>query len=151
EWTPLMATQTRAAWAGPYTGRPELSVRVEAASFHGLPVYFQVLWPWTRSTRLTTDVPSAGQTLRNVGLFALAALVLIAAVGIARYNWKAGRGDVRGANRLGIFGASMSLIAWFVRAHHVASAGELSLVGEAFTSAAFVFAEYFVLYLALEP
>jgi len=151
EWTPLVATEIRAAWTGPYAGTLDLPVRVEAASFHGLPVYFQVLWPWTRSTRLTPEVPSVFQTLRSIGYYALTAVVLIAALWIAHYNWKAGRGDLRGATRIGIYCAGMSLIVWVLRAHHVATQAEENLIGEALANAAFIFLEYWLVYLALEP
>jgi hypothetical protein len=151
QWTPLVATDTRIAWTGPYTGRSDLPVRVEAASFHGRPVYFQVLWPWTRSARLTPQIPTVSQTLRSVAYYVVAAIVLIAAFWIAHYNWKAGRGDLRGATRIGIFCAGASLVAWVLGAHHVASQAEQSLVAEALANAAFVFVEYWLLYLALEP
>ena len=151
QWTPLVATDTRSAWTGPYAGRSDLPVRIEAAAFHGRPVYFQVLWPWTRSARLTPEIPTASQTLRSVAYYVLAAIVLIAALWIAHYNWKAGRGDVRGATRIGIFCAAASLAAWFLGAHHVASQAEQNLIGEALANAAFIFVEYWLLYLALEP
>ncbi len=151
EWTPLVATEARAAWVGNYAGRSDVPVRIEAASFHARPVYFQVLWPWTRSTRLTPQAPSASQTASSVAYYIAAAIVLIAALWIAHYNWKAGRGDLRGATRIGIYCASMSLIGWLLRAHHVASQAEQSLIGDALANAAFVFLEYWLFYLALEP
>ncbi len=151
EWTPPVASDTRAAWTGPYTDRPDLPVRVEGASFHGRPVFFQIFWPWTRSTRLTPLVPTAWQTFSSIAYYVLAAIVLIAAIWIAHYNWKAGRGDLRGATRIGIYCAGMSLIGWLLRAHHVASQAEQGLIGDALTNAAFVFVEYWLFYLALEP
>jgi Protein kinase domain len=41
EWTPPFATDARAAWTGPYAGRTDLPVRIEAASFHGRPIFFK--------------------------------------------------------------------------------------------------------------
>jgi eukaryotic-like serine/threonine-protein kinase len=79
------------------------------------------------------------------------AIVLIAAFWIAHYNWKAGRGDLRGATRLGIYCAGMSLAAWFLRAHHVSTQNEQVLIGQALASAAYVFVQFWILYLALEP
>jgi hypothetical protein len=126
-------------------------VRVEAAFFQGRPVFFQVFWPWTRSTRLTPIVPSTAQALSNAAYYIGGALVLIAAIWIAHYNWKAGRGDLRGATRIGLYCAGMSLIGWLLRAHHVATQAEQSLIGDALANAAFVFLEYWLFYLALEP
>jgi len=151
EWTPLVATGTRAAWTGPFAGRSDLNVRVEAAEFHSKPVYFQVLWPWTRSTRLTPEVQNTRQTLRNVAYFVVGAFLLVAALCLAHYNWKAGRGDIRGAARIGIYCGVMNLISWICTAHHVAAEAEMGLIGIALAKASLIFVEYFVFYLALEP
>lgn len=151
EWTPPVAADMRAAWTGTYAGRPELPVRVEAASFHGRPVFFQVFFPFTRSARFTALPPTLAETLSNLAYFFGAGIVLIAAILIARYNWKAGRGDFRGATRLGLFCAGMNLIAWALGAHHIATQAEQGLIGDALANAAFVFVEYWLLYLAVEP
>jgi hypothetical protein len=70
---------------------------------------------------------------------------------IAHYNWKAGRGDLRGATRVGVYCAGMSLIAWMFHAHHVASDAEQTLIAGALANAAYIFVEYWLIYLALEP
>jgi hypothetical protein len=151
EWTPPVAADVRAAWTGPYTGRPDLPIRVEAASFHGRPVYFQILWPWSRSARLTPQAPTTSQTIGNVARYALGGIVLIAAIWVALYNWRAGRGDFGGATRIGAYCASMSLIAWALGTHHVASQAEQDLLTQALANAGFTFVEYWLIYLALEP
>jgi predicted Ser/Thr protein kinase len=151
EWTPPVAADVRAAWTGPYTGKPDLPIRVEAASFHGRPVYFQILWPWSRSARLTQQAPSTSQTIGNLARYIIGGIVLIAAIWVALYNWRAGRGDFGGATRIGAYCASMSLIAWALGAHHVASQAEQGLLSEALTNAGFTFVEYWLFYLALEP
>jgi serine/threonine-protein kinase len=151
EWTPLVATEVRTAWTGPYAGRADIPVRIEAASFHGLPVYFQVLWPWTRSSRLTPQVATTSDTLRSIGLYGVGGLVLIAAFWVAHYNWKAGRGDLRGATRVGLYCAILRLVIWLFRAHHVAAAPEQTIIGNALTDAAFSFVTNWIVYLALEP
>lgn len=151
EWAPPFASDARSAWTGPLTGRPDVPVRVEAAYFQGRPVFFQVFGPWTRSNRLTPQTLTTAQTISNAAYYIGGALVLIAAIWIAHYNWKSGRGDLRGATRIGIYCASMSLVAWFLRAHHVASQAEQGLIGEALANAAFILLEYWLIYLALEP
>ena len=144
-------TDTRAAWTGFYKDRADLPVRIEAASFHNRPVYFQVLWPWTPAARLARTPPNSSRTLRSVVNYAIGAIVFIAALWIAHYNWKAGRVDLRGATRVGIFCGVMSLIAWMFHAHHVASDAEQTLIGNALANAAYVCLEYWLIYLALEP
>jgi len=151
EWSPSVVTDTRAAWTGFYRDRTDLPVRVEAASFHNRPVYFQVLWPWTPSNRFTPAVPTGSQALRSAANYAIGAIVLIAALWIAHYNWKAGRGDLRGATRVGIYCAGMSLIAWFFNAHHVAADAEQRLIENALAKAVYLCVESWLIYLALEP
>jgi serine/threonine-protein kinase len=151
EWSASVVTDARAAWTGLYRDRSDLPVRVEAASFHNRPVYFQVVWPWTRANRFTAAVPTGTQSLRSIAIYAIGAMVLIAALWVAHYNWKAGRADIRGATRVGIYCAGMSLIAWILSAHHVASDAEKGLIENALARAAYIFVESWLIYLASEP
>ena len=152
EWSASAVTDARAAWAGLYKDRPDLPVRIEAASFHNRPVYFQVIWPWTPATRLaTTRPPDTSRTLRGLANYALGILVFLSALCIAHYNWKAGRADLHGAARVGIFCATLSLINWVFHAHHVASDAEQTLAAAALANAAYLGLEYWLIYLALEP
>ena len=151
EWSSSVVTDSRAAWTGLYQDRADLPVRIEAASFHNRPVYFQVLWPWTPAARPAGAAPSSSWTLRSAVNYGIDAIVFIAALWIAHYNWKAGRADLRGATRVGMFCGAMSLIAWLFHAHHVASDAEQTLIGNALANAAYVCLEYWLIYLALEP
>jgi hypothetical protein len=141
----------RAAWTGLYRDRADLPVRIEAGSFHNRPVYFQVLWPWTPAVRLGRAVPDTSRSLRSTANYVIGAIVFIAALWIAHYNWKAGRADLRGATRVGIFCGAMSLVSWMFQAHHVASDAEQSLISIALANAAYICLEYWLIYLALEP
>jgi hypothetical protein len=80
-------------------------------------------------------------------------LILVGVIGIvmARQNSKAGRGDHRGAVRLGIFAGAASLLGWLLSAHHVASGAESALLGEAIADAVLRAVLLWGLYLALEP
>jgi hypothetical protein len=146
EWTPLGATDTRAAWTGHYPARTDLPLRVEAAAFHGRAVFFDLVWPWTKPAR-TPAAEGISSTLELV----LIVVFLTAAAAVARYNWKAGRSDSRSAVRIGLYCAATSLLTWALTAHHVASSDELGLAAEAGGDAAFLFAIIWLIYLALEP
>jgi predicted Ser/Thr protein kinase len=146
EWTPLGATDVRAAWTGHYPGRTDLPVRVEAASFHGRAVFFDLVWPWKKPARTPAE---AG--LSSTVQLVLVMVFLLAAAAVARYNWKAGRSDSRSAVRIGLYCAGTSLLTWALSAHHVASSDELGLATEAGGDAAFLFAVFWLIYLALEP
>jgi hypothetical protein len=52
EWSPIGICDARAAWTGSFPGEPSTSVRVETAAWHGKPIYFQIVGPWTRPARM---------------------------------------------------------------------------------------------------
>ena len=152
QWTPVAATDVRAAWTGKYPGNPDAPIRVEAAAFHGRPVHFEIIWPSTKPNRMAGSSPaSLGQRAAEMVNGLVYTLILAVGIWLARYNSKAGRGDLRGATRLGIFMASVSLVKWILSAHQVAGPEEYDLLRMALASAAFSGIRYWILYLALEP
>jgi serine/threonine-protein kinase len=151
EWVPLVGSDSRAAWTGAYPGHPDLPIRIEAAAWHGKPVYFAIIWPWTKPTRLMETVESSGKRAADIAKNVFLVLVGIVAIIVARINSKAGRGDHRGAIRLGLFAGTASLLGWLLSAHHVASRAESSLMGEAIADAVLRAVLLWGLYLALEP
>src|SRR6202040_353236 len=50
EWAPPEWADNRAAWLRSTEGSNP-SERIEAASYRGRPVYFDVIYPWTRAER----------------------------------------------------------------------------------------------------
>ena len=48
---PLTVFDAQVAWTGSYPHAPQLPLRVEAASWHGRPVYFRIIMPWETSER----------------------------------------------------------------------------------------------------
>jgi hypothetical protein len=59
-WIPLVSFDARAAWIGSYTHAPEVPLRIEAASWRGRPVNFQVIGPWSRPERMQPSQWPAG-------------------------------------------------------------------------------------------
>jgi len=151
EWVPLLDTDSRAAWTGAYPGHPDLPIRIEAAAWHGKPAYFEIIWPWTKPTRLIESSVSRSKRAADIAKNVFLILVGIVAIIVARVNSKAGRGDHRGAVRLGIFAGTASLLGWLLSAHHVASRAESSLLGEAVADAVLRAVLLWAVYLALEP
>jgi hypothetical protein len=145
QWAPFAATDARAAWTGTYPGRADLAIRVEAASFHGRPVLFQIVWPWTARDRVA---PAFGRpaivSITNLVLLAFAAL-------LARQNMTTGRGDTRGATRLALFIVAVSVLRWALLTHHVRSWQETTLFEQGLANAIFNGFTTWVVYLALEP
>jgi serine/threonine protein kinase len=145
-WTPLAAIGARAAWTGTYPGRPNLPIRVEAAAFHGKPVYFQIVWPWTTADRAPATSPSANNIINFISIALLTVTIVM-----VRHNWKTGRGDVRGSTRLGLFAGLVRVTLHMLLAHHVGSAAEGDILVRILENAMLSGLTIWALYLALEP
>jgi serine/threonine protein kinase len=120
DWTPLHAFDARAAWTGSYAYAPDVPIRVESAAWHGRPVFFQIVPPWTRPTR-TAPLP-IDFLMQN---FVLLLVLFASAILLAWRNLSLGRGDLRGAARLGAFYASLPMLSWLFNPHHNATVPEL--------------------------
>ena len=151
EWTPLAWGDTRAAWIGSFTGYENIPVRVEAASYRGKPIYFDLIYPWTEPDRSTPYSPALSQKIWTVTLCFFFFAVLIGGVLIARHNLLLGRVDARGVFRLGSFIFVVFLAMWAVRAHHIASLEEIDLFVIALGWGLLAAGLVTLLYLALEP
>ncbi len=148
-WISEMPANQQFAWQGEVSGRAFL---VEAAAFHGQPVYFRILSPDTRPLRMlgfsTTAARSVGAALFTV----CAGTILVVCLFYARRNVLNGRGDRRGAIRFCLFLLAVEFLTHLFIAHHIANAVsewdwfELAL-GHAASYAIF----FAVFYLALEP
>jgi len=151
EWTPPDWSDTRAAWTGVVPGRPDVPLRVEAASYRGMPVYFQLVWPWTRPERMLAYQPTTQQKVRDAVSLALLGAVLLGAVFLARRNLRLGRGDRRGAFRLAVFVLAILMGAWGITAHHLPTSYEFGLFVMGSSHALFFAALIWLLYIGLEP
>jgi predicted Ser/Thr protein kinase len=139
--TPPMAFDGRMAWDGTYAeGRPE-KLRVEAASWQGRPVYFNLTGDWH-----SQSVPPQA--------FLLLFLILVIMGGAASVAWnnlRLGRGDRRGATKLAIFIFVLLMCAWAPVAAHVPGFWELGLIVMALSFASFAAGLMWSLYVAIEP
>jgi hypothetical protein len=151
EWTPLAWGDARAAWTGSFEGYENIPVRIEAASYRGKPIYFDLIYPWTEPDRSTPFSPALSQKIWTVTLCFFFFAVLIGGVLIARHNLLLGRVDARGVFRLGSFIFVVFLAMWAVRAHHIASLEEIDLFVIALGWGLLAAGLVALLYLALEP
>jgi serine/threonine-protein kinase len=151
EWTPLAWGDARAAWTGSFPEHKDLPVRIEAASYRGRPIYFDLVYPWTKPDRSTPYAPALPEKIWVVTLCVLFSAALIGAVLVARHNLRLGRVDGKGAFRLGSFILVVNLTMWALRAHHIASLDEIDLLIIALSWGLMVAAVVALLYLALEP
>jgi serine/threonine-protein kinase len=127
-------------------------VRVEAAAYHGKPVSFSIVGPWTKPTRMAQPAASSSSRVIAVAASSLSLLLLAATVALARHNLRVGRGDRRGAGRLAIFMLSVLVLSWLFTARHRA---DLPIeINQFFVAVAFSLLNtgiMWLLYIALEP
>jgi serine/threonine protein kinase len=148
QWTPPQHSDARMAWSGRSRERPDVPLRVEAASYRGKPTYFEVIGPWRHPMRQETPEPASGlPSLLLVLYFGALALGAL----LAWRNLRLGRGDRRGAFRLALLTFALRMFMWLVVAHHVPSFGEVMAFIVAVQSALYWSCTIGLLHLALEP
>jgi serine/threonine-protein kinase len=150
-WVSLAASDVREAWQGTWPGSDQ-PLRVEAAAFHGRPVFFRLIGPWTRPQRMpSSEGEDSKQRTRSLLMMVVFGAVLVGGVLLALRNYARGRGDRRGAFRLGAFVFASHLLQWACQTHLVGGSDGFGVflvaVGNALYSAAAVWA----VYLAMEP
>ncbi|MBI1786555.1 MAG: protein kinase [Acidobacteria bacterium] len=148
-WTPGTYADARAAWTG--SRQPEVSLRIEAASYRGKPVYFELIGPWTRPTRTQAFRLTPRTTVIFATEMVLLAALLFGGAALAWRNLRTGRGDRKGAARLAAFVFGVLTLGWALAGHHVASILEVSLFLLFLMFAVFAAALLWTLYIALEP
>lgn len=94
--------------------------RIEAASYHGRPVFFSVITPEVvrvamAPVGLPTYLPER-LAFRMYVVFMIA--IPMAALALARFNLRRGRGDRAGAFRAAMFFLIVALIGFIFQAHH---------------------------------
>jgi len=148
EWTPVAATDARAAWTGAYPTNPSSPLRIEAAWWRGKPVFFKMIGPWTRPDRMPHNNSGWRQDYTWMAVTILGGLV---AVLMAWRNLRLGRGDRQGAIRLAGFAFAGSLLVFLLRAHFVPTSWSFSLFVEAVGQALWIGGMLWLAYIALEP
>ena len=152
QWTPREYADTRAAWEGPLTGRPEYRVRVEAGAYRGRPVSMLVVGPWLRPLRMQTESRTTAQIVLSASVALLVVTLVVAALLIARHNLRAQRADRRGASRLASFVMLGYTASWVIAAHHVPDVNaEVDSFARNFGPVLLATCLLTLTYLALEP
>src|SRR2546423_14735422 len=151
-WVPQSAYDERAAWDGADPVRPDQKVHIEAAAFRGKPVYFGQIYPWDQATQTELPPQSSSERFFTISVIAVFLFALIGSALIARRNLRLGRGDIRGALRLGFVYFTVRLLFWLFETHHSGSVdGEFVLFLTYLSIATFAGFYLWLLYIALEP
>jgi serine/threonine protein kinase len=146
-WVPLVSFDTRAAWTGSYAHTPEAPVRIEAASWRGKAVSFQVIGPWSKPERMQPSNWTVGEGL--AAAFFICMLILASL--LAWRNVRLQKGDTRGAARLAGFIFILHVLVWVCDASHVPTPHELGSFVGCLTQAFAAAVRSWIFYVALEP
>jgi serine/threonine-protein kinase len=150
QWTSLAASDVRAAWTGTWPDT-DLPLRVEAAGFHGKPVYFSLVGPWTHPHRTQPPPQTTGEKAAGVAGMVLGIVALLAAVLLARRNYVSGRGDRAGAFRLASVVLCLHVALWVCLGHHSLDLEESGLFLLAVANSLVTAFVTWLLYLSVEP
>lgn len=142
-----LAADTHFSWEGPYPDPAADRVRVDAASVNGVPVFFSVVFPWE------PDEAAAGPRYpaMPVGSLVFFYGLPLVALGLAWWNWRAGRADLAGAAKIAGVLFALWFARWALTAHHAADGREHQLMETALGLAVFESVVVAAFYLALEP
>ncbi|MFZ0807703.1 MAG: serine/threonine-protein kinase [Candidatus Sulfotelmatobacter sp.] len=150
EWASFGAADARAAWTGVWPGstRP---MRVEAAAWHGKPVFFAVIGNWNKPWRMPEPESDTKSQIGHI----MELLLLIALLGggglLARRNFRQGRSDHEGALRLAVFIFCLEMLLWLCRSHLVPGFDTFGLFMIAIAAGLLWGGVLWMLYLAIEP
>lgn len=145
---PASASDNFRAWRGKHPAMPNTAVTVEVASWKGQITGAKFLWPWTKEPGLNS---SNSSSIRDSVSYSLEVGAFLFACFLARRNWKAGRGDRRGALRIGIARVFLGVLAWLGEVHAVPQGSMLDLFFRSLADTLFAATILMLLYLALEP
>ena len=148
-FVPPSYADARAAWSGRYPedGTP---IRVEAAAYRGVPVYFRIRAPWD-DRDLRAELPFGSGAFEAVGLGLVLAAIAVGIV-VAWRNLRARRGDRQGAWRIAAVLFAAGFISQAAVAEHALSLlHEMRVFAFACMFALLVSAAYWLVYIAIEP
>jgi predicted Ser/Thr protein kinase len=121
-WLSPSPFDARSAWTGRLPGG-DRDVQVLAAAYHGRPVSFEIVGPWSSPLRMGARPRTVMGRLGSFMRPALFAFAIVLGIVFARRNLRLGRGDRRGAFRLFVFTFAVALAERTLRTHHVADVG----------------------------
>jgi serine/threonine-protein kinase len=150
-WVPPHPYTARAAWEGSYPAQPETPIHVEAASYGGRPVYFEIIDPWDRPPAAHDHLGNTRERALGILLLSVFFVAILGGVLLAWRNLRLGRGDRKGAFRLAAFVFVVFSLGWVFSAHHVATEEEASNFISELQGTLFLACFFWVVYLAFEP
>lgn len=164
DWTPLLTmaalehlNPTMPRWAAPVDSDQKHAwvtpdgTRVEAASYHGKPVWFSVIAPTTKPDRMPGKGSSAIQVAQMAAAMIALSIVWFSAFFLAMRNLRRGQGDRRGASRLAWFIFPLCLATLTFRATITVGWQAFPIAGKINAYAALIAVATWFGYIAVEP
>ena len=148
---PPFHSDSRAAWKGTFPNQPEIPITVEAASFKGKVVYFEIIGAWNQPGAMQPFQQKLGFKILNIVLLIAMMSLVVVAVLLAIKNLRGGYSDRKGGGRLAIYIFVVLMISWVFRAHHYAANDEFGLFMTGVEFALFPTVVLWLCYVALEP
>jgi len=121
ELIPYSYADAREAWTTTMPERPDVTLRIEAASLQGKPVYFSIIAPWTP---IGAGGVAGGNRVQAISAVIIIGLMLVGGIILAWKNLRLKRADMSGSLRLAGFIFCLTLGTWAVGASHIANLGE---------------------------
>ncbi|MBL8237742.1 MAG: serine/threonine protein kinase [Bryobacterales bacterium] len=115
ESIPLVSFDRRGAWKGTISQHIPHEFRVEAATFRGVPVHFNVAVDWGETP---TPPPANAADWGSRLSFLLYACAYVFSAWMAWKNWTAGRTDRVGAWRLAVLVSTGAFLTFLLAAHY---------------------------------
>ncbi|HRH43263.1 MAG TPA: serine/threonine-protein kinase [Pyrinomonadaceae bacterium] len=151
-WTPPNAFDERKAWEGVMADHAEIPLRVEAASFQGKIVSFQLIYPWTKPIVAETEKISTRDWINTFVFAGILIGLIIIAIFLVRKHLKSGSGDRKGAFKISLVVFALVAGGWLFSMSHVpAFFPELNRFVHSIRIGLYAAAVTWLLYLALEP
>ncbi len=146
-------TDHRRSWIVPFPGHPESTLRVDAGALGDQIVWFDVVPPWRQANLVDRQSTLAIQWPPQAeAITALTIAIVFTAFWFARRNLRRGRGDRRGAIRLGLGTLLLLSISYLLRADLGGYLTDLwHLMQDRVGRALFETLVIIILYLAIEP
>ena len=151
-WVPPVFSDGRAAWEGVFPDRPGIRIRVEAGSYHGRPVSFRILGPWSAASRMVAVQGSLFATASSMIGAVMFVTVLTGSMMLAWRNLRLGRGDRNGAFRLAACFFSIGIVTWVLGSSHLPPlSGEADIFAINLAIGLLGAGGIWTVYMALEP
>ncbi len=152
-WVPPVYADARFAWTeGAGVPGARDSLRVEAASFEGRPVWFRVIGPWQRADRPGAAAGGDDDSIGQAFLLVLFLGMISISAFLAQRNLARGRGDRKGTARLVGLLFFGGMAGWLFTCSHTSDPGRIvDVLFPGIAMALFISLLIGAFYLAIEP